>query len=229
MSNPSNNPIGNDNEEINPEAKPKERNISMWHLNHNLLCSLGFFLTGPKPGFHDILEFSILPVNHLLQFDKKIYPNRTMTLQPKNPENIGQDSYDHHRVPKGKVANAMLYGMDPHNAVIVMEKWFDSLKLPAYKKIIPLTYNWPQKREFLVDWLGRETFNYIFHPYEYRDTMSACSFLNDVADKKGNDVPYPDIAQQRISTYSKNEWLGYEALQTAVNNIFVYRSLVYVL
>lgn len=216
------------NDELIQNPKPKERNISMWHLNHHLLCSLGFYLTGPRPYFHDILEFSILPVNHILEFDKKIYPNRTMTLQPKRPANVGEDNLDHHKVPNGKLGNAMLYGMDPNNAVLVMEKWFEDLKLPQYKQIIPLAYNWPQKREFLIDWLGRETFKYIFHPYEYRDTMGIAAYLNDVADSKGNSIPYPDIVQQRLSTFAKQEWLGYEALQTAVNNIKVYRNLVYV-
>lgn len=204
----------------------KERNISMWHLNNHLLCSVGFFLTGPVPYFHDILEFSILPVNNLLQFDKKIYPNRTMTLQPKREQNIGEDSLDHHRVPKGKLANAILFGLEPNNAVLVIEKWFEDLQLPKYKQIIPLAYNWPQKREFLIDWLGRETYKYIFHPFEYRDTMTAAILLNDQSDFRNNNIPFPDLTQSDLSSYSKSEWLGFEALQTAVNNIQVYRNMV---
>lgn len=172
---------------------PDPNDFSMLHLNGNLLCVVDVETTGKEVGKHDITEIAIVPLNHLIEPYKKYRPFH-MKLKPRRPENtdpmaLGKVGH--------KLADLILDGFDPWKAADLLEEWFIRLNLPMKHSIVPLAHNWPFDREFIKEWLGPTTFEFIFHGH-YRDTMQIAAFLNDRAYDKKQTYEYSKIGLEAL-------------------------------
>lgn len=167
--------------------------FSMLHMNGHLLCAVDVETTGREVGTHDIVEIAIVPLNHLIEPYKKYRPFH-MKLKPKRPENV-----DNRALGKSglKLADLILDGFDPWKAADYLEEWFNRLNLPIRHNLVPLAHNWPFDRDFIKEWLGPLTFEYIFHGH-YRDTMQIASFLNDRAYDKKEPYVYAKIGLEAL-------------------------------
>ena len=173
----------------------------MEHLNNNILCVVDVETTGPTPGFHDIIEICVLPLDNFLKPSRKILPF-CMNLIPMRKENIDFEAMRIQRKymdkvikdkvcgNKKRVIELTLKGCEPMRAADLLVEWVEKLKLLPFKRIMPIGHNWVFDRTFIIEWLGMETFDMLFDP-RYRDTMAMSLYDNDIAGWYNEDFPFP--------------------------------------
>jgi hypothetical protein len=128
-----------------------------------------------------------------------------MQMKPKRPETVGHwegaqfviDDPSAFKINNIDFFKVMQNAVEPDVAADLFDDWFTKLKLPFRKKIAPLGQNWPFDREFLIDWLGYETFSQFFD-YNYRDLKTSALFLNDQADALQEPAPFAKVSLQWI-------------------------------
>jgi hypothetical protein len=60
------------------------------------------------------------------------------------------------QINKIDLAKVMTSCVDAYKAADLLVEWFEKLRLPAYKRIIPIAQNWPFDRAFIMNWLGAD-------------------------------------------------------------------------
>lgn len=195
---------------------------NMRHLNGNLLCAVDVETTGFRPGFHDLWQIAIVPLDSEIRVAKNIMPFY-MDMAIKRPENINKKAIG---LTKIDFAKRQQRAVDPWTVADMFDDWFQRLNLPMYKKIVPLASNWPFDRSFIIEWLGEETFEQLFHPH-YRDTMVAALHHNDIASFRANEIEYPQVGLKSLCSRLKaiNE-KPHDALQDCIATAEVYRRLI---
>ncbi len=159
---------------------------SMKHLNWNALCGIWIETTGKDGRQCDIIDICITLADNFIRPSKQTMPYYN-EIAPFRPETI---DYETASVSKERIRHAGTHGLEPSLAADRLEEWLAHLDLPRGKKIVPLTYNWPAMREYLITWLGPLTFDSIF-ALEYRDIMSTTLFVNDMSNQRAQAIPYP--------------------------------------
>lgn len=209
----------------------------MRHLNGNLLAVIDTETTGSKPRFNDIIEVAVLVLDKNLKPAEGIRPF-TLDLIPKRLENIDLEALRIQRktlddLVKEKVCNkrerivrTATRGIDPDLGADLFKDWWDKLRLAPFKRIMPIACNWAFDREFLIDWLGEDAFQYYFDP-RYRDVMSMTLYDNDVSDWRGEPFEYAKNNLQYICTTLKIERTQqHTALDDCVATAEAYRKII---
>lgn len=209
----------------------------MRHLNGNLLVVIDTETTGFKPGFNDILEICVMPLDHQLKPDMTINPF-VMELQPKRLENIDLEALriqgkNLDMIVKQKMCSdrkrlvrIATNGCDADLAADIFGDWFDSLNLAPFKKLMPIACNWPYDRGFIIDWLGPTAFEHYFHS-QYRDVMCMALYDNDTSNWRGESFEYPKCNLQYLCTTLGIERSGsHNALDDVIATAEVYRRLI---
>jgi len=166
---------------------PSSTYWGMQHINENLLCSIGLKKTGPDIECHEILDIGIMPLDAALNMrnDKKLFH---MGIKPESVSNINFSS----EVEKQLVAEKILNSKEGSFVADRLIDWFDTLGLRPGKKIIPLSFNWPEVSLWLRLWLGHKNFEHIFD-WKFRDVLGTANHINDTLDQSANDVKFPKI------------------------------------
>lgn len=168
----------------------------MIHLNSNLLCAVDVLTTGPKPFHDDLIEICFLPLDFALNPHTKHLPFH-LKIKPRRPENIDIKNI---KMPKPVIVDHMINGYDADSAADLFDEWFSKLKLKEGKKIVSLGFHWGQNIPFLMDWLGYENMTYRISR-EYRDIMTVGLFLNDKADNRIEQIPFPKVEFNFLCNY----------------------------
>lgn len=147
------------------------------HLNNNILCAMRTRISGPIPRYHDLVEICILPINSQWKPSTCIVPF-SVKIQPKRKENIDYKSCP---LSKEAILNICETGMDAYVAADRFDEWMTKLNLNSEKKIVLLCHDWVLDREFIIDWLGVESFNQ-FIDNRVRDIGIISLYANDKAD-----------------------------------------------
>lgn len=205
------------------------RRNGLSHLNGNILCAIDVETSGTVPGFHDLLQIAILPLDYKLDVWKTI-PPFYMEIQPKRPENYGlKCSWSDEVVAKKNrqlMTHAQVNGMEPYKAADMFDEWFSKLNLGYEKKVAPLASNWPFDRGFIMDWLGQESFEQYFDP-RFRDTQCCACFANDRADFRNEPFPYNKVSLKWLArVYSVDYSRAHDALQDCFITAQVYKRMV---
>ena len=159
----------------------------------HLLCAVDTETTGLDPKVNEIIQIAILPLGPDLKPNKNFMPFN-MHLQPTRPEHINPKAMSVNKIDLNWI---MQHGIDPFQAADLLEEWFDKLNLPINKKILVLGQNYCFDRGFIGEWLGPQTYDYIFH-YHYRDAMVAAIYLNDRAASFGEKPPFNRISLNNL-------------------------------
>jgi DNA polymerase III epsilon subunit-like protein len=192
------------------------------HLNGNVICAVDTETTGLIAGFHDIIQICVLPLNSVLEPMKEVIPFYC-DIKPKRIENCDPEST---KVNRGLLTHAAINGIDPDRAADLLDEWVQKLKLAPDKRISPLASNWPHDRDFIRDWIGRETMTQFFDG-RYRDTQAAALFLNDLADWKTEQIPFPRVGLRSLCTKLKVEHeFAHDALQDCLATANCYRKML---
>lgn len=169
------------------------------HWNGSVCCVIAIETTGPIPGFHDLVNFSLLPLDSQFEVSKQI-GLIDILMQERRPENT-PEKYD-----RKKLAKIKIHGLDPHESSEYFAEWFDKLELPYNKKILPLAFKWNNIQPFLIDWLGELNYKHIFSE-KIRDLSVACHYENDRADSKVEQIEFPKDTLSYICNCLKVERL----------------------
>jgi hypothetical protein len=164
----------------------------MAQLNNNILCAVDINTTGDNILEHEVYEVCILPLDNNYKPRKGILPFH-MILKPESTD------FDNSCVSSKEMSSAILSGVDRFLAADVVQQWFDKLKLPPNKKIMPLTYDWPYVNSFLTKWMGPAQMAIIFHTW-YRDLLPVTLHMNDSADMRVEQIPFSKNYQSYIET-----------------------------
>ena len=208
------------------------------HLNDNILCVVDTETTGLRAGFHDIIQVCILPLDSNLvplkeHKGKSILPFY-MEIKPKRPESIGEwkgsefkiTDNSAMRVNKLDIFRIMQTAIDPDRAADLLDAWFEKFNFPYGKKISVLAQNWPFDREFLIDWLGHESFGQYFDR-RYRDASVAALFCNDQADLHNERCPFPKVNLEYLaSTLKVDHRNAHDAMNDCLVTAEVYRRML---
>lgn len=160
----------------------------MTHLAGNLLAAIDFETTGRRPGYHEVIQIAILPLDHNLQPHPDV-PTFYLTIRPDHPERCQAQATAVHEID---IDLLMLHAPSQDRAVDLLCEWFNKLDLPPNRVVIPLAHNWAFECSFLKGWLGVELADQIFHSHA-RDSMLLAASLNDRAFFIGENIPFPKI------------------------------------
>ena len=194
----------------------------MRHLNGHILCAIDTETTGLDPVVHEMIEIAIVPLGPDLKPRKDIFPFN-FKIRPENVNVIDKEALS---VNKITLEDLYTNGIDPIKASDLFETWFDNLKLPFGKKIVPLGHNWSFDAKFIEKWLGLTAFN-CFFDYHYRDSSAIALFLNDWAEFHNERHPFPKVKLSYLCSQLKVEnQRAHRALDDAIATAECYRRLV---
>lgn len=141
------------------------------HLNDNLPVVVTIRTSGRDCYTDDIIEVCILPLTRGFDPHKTKLPFLCY-LKPR------RHGVDYQYVKKIDYVNCINKGADPYDVVDNLINWFERVRIKYGKKLMPICYDWPHIRSFLVDWLTQEEFDTIFD-HQYRDLLSMATLTND--------------------------------------------------
>ena len=192
------------------------------HLNGNIFCAVDTETTGTNPEAHSIIEVCILPLNGDYSINKSITPFTTL-MQPIPGRQIEQDAL---RKNKISLPEIMLNCLDADRVADLLVEWFEKLRMPQGKRIVPLAHNWPFDKSFLISWLGPLTYELIFD-YHYRDSMALALSINDACDARNERIPFPKVGVGALAKHFGIENPApHRALGDCVTTAQVYRKLL---
>ena len=194
----------------------------MMHLTGNLLCSIDTETTGLVPGYHDLLQVAVIPLDWDVKPHKNIAPLE-MWLTPKRPEHIDLEAL---KITKSELGAILTGGIESYKAADLFFEWFEKLNLGPKKHIVPLGCNYDQfDRLFIIDWLGLETYNAIFDS-RVRDVQRAALYLNDHAYFQNEQLPFPKINLSYMAHLLKVKRERHNAMEDAITAAEVYRQML---
>ena len=192
------------------------------HLNGNILAAVDVETTGRRPGWHEIIQIGIQPLDSNLNPSKEAAPFYHF-IKPEHPERAEKRATAVHRIDINRL---MLHSPDKWKVADLLDEWWSALDKPFQKTLVPLAQNWQYEAGFLKEWLGVESFNQFFHPYA-RDTMTTAIFLNDLAYRRGLELPFNQVSLRyfchKFNIVNDNP---HDALADARAEAAVYKALL---
>jgi DNA polymerase III epsilon subunit-like protein len=159
---------------------------SLPHLYGNILCAIDTETTGRMPGFHEIIQIAIQPLDSNLEpMGRPFYH----MIAPDYPERSESSAQVVHGIDLNELK---LTALDQWKVADLLDEWLQALDMPHRKSLVPLAHNWAFEAGFLKAWLGIESFNEIFHPHP-RDSMGLAISLNDLAAFRGDKPVFPSV------------------------------------
>jgi len=166
----------------------------MIHLNGHIMCAIDTETSGTQPYHHDIMQIACIPLDYNYAPNKRYMPFE-MNMAPSRPENVDMDALTVNKTKYAKIVNNSIAS---HTAADLFYEWFQNLRLPEGKRLIPIASNWYFDSQFIIDWLGYHTFNLIFDGRP-RDLMVVAAYVNDMAADKACQIPFPQLTVRKIA------------------------------
>jgi DNA polymerase III epsilon subunit-like protein len=204
------------------QAKCSPAKASLLNLNGNVLCAVSCETTGLRAGFHDLIQICVLPLDNELKPQRGIIPFY-VDVKPRRPENCQKGDT---KVNRTRLCQIMLNGLDADKAADLFDEWALKLKLGHEKRISPISSKWPLDRDFMIDWMGRENFEYNFDA-RYRDTQAAALYMNDRADFQVEQIQFGRVGLTSLANRLHVERdIKHDALQDCLVIAECYRKMV---
>lgn len=192
------------------------------HLNGNLMAAVDLETTGTRPGYHEIIQIAVVPMDSDFKPVADVRPFYTR-VKPRHPERESTGAKHKHKIP---MTDLLLHAPEAEQVADWLHDWFLALRLPFKKCLVPLAHNWAFESSFLKAWLGVEEMDLIFHSHA-RDGMLYAISLNDKAALAGEPVPFPFVGLgamcKRLGVTNTNP---HDALADCIAEAEVYHTLL---
>ena len=192
------------------------------HLDGNLMAAVDLETTGTQPGYQEIIQIAVLPLDSNLRPLDGTLPFYTH-IRPHHPERETPAATQKHKIP---MTELMLHAPESDRVADWLVEWFEALRLPFKRCLVPLAHNWAFESSFLKAWLGVPMVDQMFHSHA-RDSMLYAVSLNDLADFRGLKKPFEHVSLGSLCTK-----LGivnvnaHDALSDCIAEAEVYRTLL---
>lgn len=160
----------------------------MTHLTGSLLAAIDFETTGRRPGYHEIIQIAILPLDQELQPTDQA-PTFYLNIRPEHPERCERGAVYVHGIDMDMLR---LHAPSQDRAIDLLCDWFNKLDLPQNRVIVPLAHNWAFESAFLKGWLGPDLVDQMFHSHG-RDSMTLAAAINDRAFFRGEPLVFKKL------------------------------------
>lgn len=195
---------------------------SLINLNGHMLCAIDVETTGRIAGYHEIIQIGVVPLTSLIEPVPDINPFY-IEIAPQHPERCEEGAQTIHGLDIEYLVNNC---PDAWKVADLFDEWFQELPLPFDRRMAPLAHNWAFERGFLINWLGMESFNQLFH-YHPRDSMLFALSINDAANYHGLPTPFPYPGLKAMSKrYGIVNSKPHDALCDALTEAKVYKAML---
>ncbi len=193
------------------------------YLNGHLLTAIDIETTGRLPGFHEIIQIGVVPLDAEFQPITQQLPFY-INMAPKHPERAEKNAQQVHGLNLKKLCEE---AVSQEGGADLFCSWFDDLNLPLNKRLIPLAHNWAFEDGFLKHWLGLETKDIIWQGTA-RDSMSYASSVNDWHGTRGTKAPFQFVSLKHLRKVLKIKSHGkhHDALSDARDCAEIYQKLL---
>jgi DNA polymerase III epsilon subunit-like protein len=199
-----------------------QRYPGMLHLSGHLLAAIDLETTGTQPGHHENIQIAIVPLDEDIKPLAGVRPFYTH-IKPEHPERESDAARQKHKIP---MTELLLHAPESERVKDWLVEWFEGLRLPFKRCLVPLAHNWAFESSFLKAWLGVEMIDQIFHSHA-RDSMLYAIALNDRAICAGIPAPFPRVALssicKKLNIVNTNP---HDALADCLAGAEVYRNLL---
>lgn len=195
---------------------------SLSHLQGDLLCAVDTETTGLTPGYHEIIQVAVVPLNSEFKQHPGLNPFY-INIAPDHPERVSSEAGFVHGI---SVEELMACGVSQFDSADMFDEWFTRLELPHGRRLVPLAHNWAFERSFLIHWLGIETFSDIWSGHA-RDTMVFAAALNDLAMWHSKELPFHKLGLTKLcKDMGINLLNSHDALADCLGTASLYRELI---
>jgi DNA polymerase III epsilon subunit-like protein len=203
--------------------KPAKSLIS---ADGNIIASVDLETTGLVAGFHEVVQVAVVPLNSNLEPDDErgaFY----IDITPEHPERMDAKSME---INKLTLEHLQSHGVSRWKAADLLDEYFEGLKIPLGKRLVPLAHNFAFESAHLQSWLGVETFEHIWAAWAARDTMTAGAFINDCLAMRGSHPMFPKLSLTVMTnTLNILNVNPHDALADALAGAELYRQLILML
>lgn len=194
----------------------------MDHLHGNLLVSVDVETTGVVSGYHEIVQVAVVPLDGDMRPLAGISPFYS-NVCPDYPDRIDDGSWRIHGLSLDNLVNN---APSQEKAADLLMEWFEAIKLPTGRKLVPLAHNWTFEYGFLKAWLGQKALDRLFH-YHPRDAMVYALALNDRMRLNGRPALFESMSLSNLCRAFKIENpRPHDALYDALAEADVYRAML---
>lgn len=157
---------------------------SLPSLRGHVLAAVDVETTGVFAGYHEIVQIAVVPLNQHFEPSSE-YKFFYLNMCPKYLDRIDEKAQKIHGLTPENLEGCV----SQERGIELFEEWHKNLNLPLGKRLIPLAHNYAFERAFLIQWLGMDSFNYIFQSHP-RDTMIIAALINDLYVWHGRKHPF---------------------------------------
>ena len=202
--------------------EPPNLYSGMVHCNGNLLAAVDLETTGVRPGYNEIIQIAVLPLNSDFRPLESVRPFYTV-VKPNYPERASKGATAKHRL---QINDLLLHAPSQEKVADLLVEWFEALRLPVNKSLMPLAHNWAFESSFLKSWLGIELVDQLFHAHA-RDSMTLAIAVNDLSAFAGEDMPFNHVNLNHLCKQLKIHNVNpHDALSDCMAEATLYRTLL---
>lgn len=193
------------------------------HLNGHLMAAVDIETTGRLPGYHEIIQIAVVPLDADYQALPRVSPYY-VNIAPEYPERAEKKALSINGLNLEKLRQESI---TQEKGADLFVEWVENLNLPINKRLIPLAHNWAFEDGFLKHWLGLETKDAIWQGTA-RDSMIYANGVNDWAANRGSPPVFKNVSLLSLQKTLKVKSPGksHDALNDAMVCAEVYKRLL---
>lgn len=199
-----------------------QRYPGLLNLSGHLMAAIDLETTGTQPGHHEIIQIAIVPLDDDIKPLAGVRPFYTQ-IKPEHPERESVAAQQKHKIP---MTELLLHAPESERVKDWLVEWYEGLRLPFKRCLVPLAHNWAFESSFLKAWLGVAMVDQIFHSHA-RDSMLYAIALNDRAICAGDKAPFDRVSLgsicKKLNIVNTNP---HDALADCLAGAEVYRNLL---
>jgi DNA polymerase III epsilon subunit-like protein len=192
------------------------------HLNGNVMAAIDVETTGTRPGYHEIIQIAVQPLDSDFRPLKGVRPFYH-NMAPLYPEREDKRATAVHKLD---VMDLAATALSPDKVADRLREYIEALDLPFERVLVPLAHNWAFEAGHLRAWLGMEEVDKLFHSHA-RDAMLFALALNDRSAFIGQPAPFSHVSLTHLAKqFGVVNLKPHDALCDSLAEAEVYRSLV---